>query len=105
MAMSKVKDIVVSVRKYQDREGNTKNQWANVGSLMRGDDGNEFILLDRHFNPAGIANPDNRNNVLLSMFDAKPREDQGRRDDSPAQTRENGQGRSQRSDMDEEIPF
>jgi hypothetical protein len=111
MAMTKVKDIVVKVREYQDNQGNKKAQWANVGTLMRGDDGNEFILLDRHFNPAGIANPDNRDNVLLSMFDPKPRDGQGGNggssggyDRSPASQSSGGQT-SGRSGMDDEIPF
>jgi hypothetical protein len=106
MALTKVKDIVVKVREYQDRDGNKKAQWANVGTLMRGDDGNEFILLDRHFNPAGIANPENRGNVLLSMFDPKERDDQGggRQQSSGNQGGGQSSGRS-RNDMDDEIPF
>lgn len=110
MALTKVKDIVVRVREYQDRDGNNKAQWANVGTLMRGDDGNEFILLDRHFNPAGIANPENRGNVLLSMFDPKPRDDQGggRQQSYGNQGGGNGGGQSSgrgRSYMDDEVPF
>jgi len=96
MAMTKIKDIVVKVREYQDSQGNKKAQWANVGTMMRGDDGNEFILLDRHFNPAGIANPENRGNVLLSMFDPKPRDGQAPAGGAPA---------GGRNDMDSDIPF
>lgn len=106
MAMTKIKDIVVKVREYQDNQGNKKAQWANVGTLMRGDDGNEFILLDRHFNPAGIANPENRGNVLLSMFDPKPRDGQAPAGGAPSGERFGGGGFSGgRSDMDDEIPF
>jgi len=106
MGMTKIKDIVVKVREYQDNQGNKKAQWANVGTLMRSDDGNEFILLDRHFNPAGIANPDNRGNVLLSMFDPKPRDGQGS-GQSSSQSGGYGAGGTPggRSDMDDEIPF
>ena len=98
MAMTKIKDIVVKVREYQDSQGNKKAQWANVGTLMRGDDGNDFILLDRHFNPAGIANPENRGNVLLSMFDPKPR-------DGQALAQAGGAPVGGRSNLDDEIPF
>jgi len=112
MGMTKIKDIVVKLREYQDNQGNKKAQWANVGTLMRSDDGNEFILLDRHFNPAGIANPDNRGNVLLSMFDPKPRDGQGSGssgqgggyDQSPPVGRAQREGGG-RTDMDDEIPF
>jgi len=97
MAMTKIKDIVVKVREYQDNQGNKKAQWANVGTLMRGDDGNEFILLDRHFNPAGIVNPENRGNVLLSMFDPKPR-------DGQSQAPSGGAPAGGRNDLDE-VPF
>jgi hypothetical protein len=105
MGMTKIKDIVVKVREYQDNQGNKKAQWANVGTLMRSDDGNEFILLDRHFNPAGIANPDNRGNVLLSMFDPKPRDGQGSGQSSGGGYGAGGTPGGRSTDMDDEIPF
>ena len=101
MAAKKVKDAVVKLREYQDRDGNKKAQWANVGSLMRGDDGNEYLLLDRHFNPAGIANPDGRNNVLITFFDVK-RDDQAGGNSGGQQRQSGGQNRS---DVDDQIPF
>ena len=103
MAMTKIKDIVVKVREYQDSQGNKKAQWANVGTLMRGDDGNDFILLDRHFNPAGIANPDNRGNVLLSMFDPKVRD--GHLLAGGEKFGGGGAPAGGRNDMDSDIPF
>lgn len=66
----KVKDICVSVGTYQN-QGETKNRYARVGALMEGSDG-QYIILERHFNPAGVVNPDNRPNLILSMFE--PRE-------------------------------
>jgi hypothetical protein len=100
MAATKVKDLVVKLREYQDRDGNKKAQWHTIGSLMRGDDGNEFLLLDRHFNPAGVPNPDNRGNVLVSMFDPK-QDDRAQGGQQSAQTTQ----QSRASDMDQEIPF
>lgn len=64
----KLRDIAVKTGEYQDRQGNTKGRWQNVGALMKGDDGNEFIILHRWFNPAGVPNPDNRDSVLMSCF-------------------------------------
>lgn len=104
MAMTKVKDAVVKLREYTDRDGNKKAQWGNVGSLMRGDDGNEFLLLDRHFNPAGIPNPDHRGNILISFFDVK-KDDQGGRQSGGNRGGGKQYDPSARTDMDEEIPF
>jgi hypothetical protein len=33
-----------------------------------------YLLLDRTFNPAGVPNPDNRSNLIVSLFE--PREKQ-----------------------------
>lgn len=101
MANTKVKDLVVKLREYTDVQGNKKAVWHNIGSVMRGDDGSEFLMIDRHFNPAGLPNPDNRSNVLVSMFDAN-------RDKGGAAGGGNGEHeapRRQRSDTDDEIPF
>lgn len=77
MPAQKIRDIAVKTGEYTDRSGQTKGRWQNVGSLMKGDDGNEFIILNRWFNPAGIPNPDGRDSVLLSCFQL--------RDDGPGQ--------------------
>lgn len=70
--MSKIYDVVVKTGEYQDRQtGETRAQWKNVGAVMNGENG-PFMMLDRTFNPAGLPNPDNRSNCLLSLF--KPKE-------------------------------
>lgn len=63
----KIRDIVVSTGTYQ-KDGQTKNRYQNVGVMMKNDDGGEFIILHRWFNPAGIPNPNNKDSVLLSCF-------------------------------------
>jgi len=100
MANTKVKDLVVKLREYTDAQGNKKAMWHNIGSVMRGDDGNEFLMLDRHFNPAGLPNPDNRSNVLVSMFDANRDKDSGRAAPPAQESAPAG-----RRDYDDEIPF
>ena len=65
---TKIKDIAVKVSEYQS-QGQTKGRWQNVGSLMQSDDGGQFIILNRWFNPAGVPNPENRDSVVLSCFD------------------------------------
>ena len=67
--MSKKYDLVIKNGEYQ-KDGETKTKWQNVGVVMEGEKG-MFILLDRTFNPAGLPNPENRNNVLISMFSKK----------------------------------
>lgn len=71
----KIRDLAVKTGSYTDNQGNEKGRWQNVGSLMKGDDGGEFIILHRWFNPAGVPNPDNRDSVVLSCF--KLRDQQG----------------------------
>ena len=72
----KLRDIAVKTGEYQDRQsGQTKGRWQNVGALMKNDDGSEFIILHRWFNPAGLPNPENRDSVVMSCF--KPNRQQG----------------------------
>ena len=83
MPAKKIRDLAVKTGSYTDRDGNTKGRYKNVGSLMESDDGSKFILLDTTFNPAGVPNPDNRDNVLISIFELK--DGDGQRQSAPAQ--------------------
>lgn len=76
MAAQKIKDLAVKVGSYTDGQGQEKGRYQNVGSLMRSDDGNEFIVLNRWFNPAGVPNPENRDSVLISCFEPKQQQQQ-----------------------------
>lgn len=80
----KIRELVVKVGEYQDRNtGETKARWANVGSMMQNDeDGSYFLVLDRTFNPAGVPNPENRANVLVSCFLPKDDNQNGQSDGS-----------------------
>ena len=123
----KLRDIAVKTGEYLDRQsGQTKGRWQNVGALMKNDDGSEFIIMHRWFNPAGLPNPDNRDSVLMSCF--KPNRQQGNgqppvknsgyqqppRNQHPPQGQPTHQGQSppygapdpsQYDDFDDEIPF
>ena len=73
---TKTHDLCVVTGTYQ-KEGETKNQYLNIGAVMMDDSGDgvhKFILLDRTFNPAGVPNPDNRSNLIVSVFEAKKKE-------------------------------
>lgn len=69
MAIRKIKDLAVKTGSYTVN-GDTKNRYENIGSIMEGDNG-QFLLLKRTFNPAGVPNPDNKDTVLVSIFDPK----------------------------------
>lgn len=102
MASKKIKDLAVKTGSYVDNTGATKNRYKNVGSLMKSDDGSVFILMDTTFNPAGVPNPDNRDNVLISVFDLR---EQG---DAPAQRPAQQQRQAapqQQTVSDDDIPF
>lgn len=70
--MGKRYDLAVKVDTYT-KNGESKNKWQNIGAVIDGDKG-PYILLDRYFNPAGVPNPDNRPNVIVSMFEPKKAE-------------------------------
>lgn len=83
MPAKKIRDLAVKTGSYTDRDGNTKGRYKNVGSLMESDDGSKFILLDTTFNPAGVPNPDNRDNVLISIFELKDNDGGQRQQSAP----------------------
>lgn len=101
----RVKNAVVKVGSYQDRNtGETKGSFKSVGSLMRNDDGTHFLILDRTFNPAGVADPQGRGSIIINLWD-------DREDSTPGGARGAGAGQSGgqsgggRSQLDDEIPF
>jgi hypothetical protein len=63
--------LKVKLRSYENDLGEDKGIWLSVGSVMQNEHG-AYILLDKHFNPAGINT--GTDSVLVKMF--KPFEDQ-----------------------------
>lgn len=95
----KVKELSVKTGEYIDpTTGQTKGRFENVGAVLRGDDGNEFLMLSRTFNPAGVPNPKGSDSVLIGMLDPRPRDGQQK---SP---QNNGSGYSQASRGGQETP-
>lgn len=74
--MGKKFDLVVTVGEYTGRDGQTKREYKNIGAVMENDKG-MYLILDRTFNPAGVPNPENRGNVMVSMFEPRDRQQQG----------------------------
>ena len=104
MPAKKIRELVVKTGSYRDRDGNEKPRWKNVGSLMESEDGGKFILLDTTFNPAGVPNPDNRDNVLISIFELKD-QDGGQRQQSAPMRQAPQQQSSGANVADDDIPF
>lgn len=98
MAFRKIKDLAVVVSSYTDNQGQTKNRYVNVGALMESDKG-QFLMLNRHFNPAGVPHRDGSDAILVSMFDPKERDGQAPRQSSAPR------GSGFDSDLDDSVPF
>lgn len=89
--MSELKfNAAVKASEYQDKNGNTKARWENVGSVMVDEKNNPFLVLKRTFNPAGVPNPDNRDSVIVYFFPPKDERDnaQGGGRSNQAQSRD-----------------
>ena len=76
MASKKIKDLVVKMGTYTDRNsGQEKSRWETIGAIMQSDeDQSMFVMLKRTFNPAGVPNQDSRESILVSAFDPQPRD-------------------------------
>jgi hypothetical protein len=94
----KIKDALVKVGSYV-KDGKDKARYENVGHVLQLDNGGEILCIKRTFSPAGVPNPDNRDTVIVSLFDVK---------DSSSETHKGydkaGNGPSA-SDMNDEVPF
>lgn len=71
----KLYDVVVKTGSYVNGQGETKNRYENVGYVMQGDNG-QFVILKRTFNPAGVPNPEDKDSVILSMFEPQNNQQQ-----------------------------
>ena len=94
MSTKKIYDLAVKVGEYQ-KDGETKGRYENVGAILQKEDGGKFIFFKRTFNPAGVPNPDDRDNVIVSMFAVDREKQQAASTPAPAQTQ----------DIDDDIPF
>lgn len=73
MAWRKTKDLAVTVGKYT-KDGQEKNRYANVGYILEDDTGAKMIMLNRHFNPAGVPFKDGSDSIIVSQFDVKEKD-------------------------------
>lgn len=104
--MKKMYDIVAVTGFYEDRDGNEKKNYVNVGSVMKGDNG-PFLVMKRWFNPASVEAKKGSDSIFLSLFEPKDDEKPARRrdedDERPAKKPANRSNSA--ADMDDDIPF
>lgn len=60
----KLYDLLVKTGTYE-KDGETKNNYLNIGVVLEGDKG-PYMLLSKTFNPAGVV--DERTSVMVGMF-------------------------------------
>lgn len=101
--MTKLFDLCVVTREYEDSFGNKKAVWENIGSLLEGRDGKQFIMLKAHFNPAAIQRKEGSECILVNLF--KPKSKNSGSDTSDSFGSFNDSGFSDSSDNSSNIPF
>jgi len=77
--MAKIGTLKAKVGSYQ-KDGQTKNKYADVGVLMSGNDGGFYVLMNTTFNPAGVPNPEGKESIMVSVFmddQQQPQQTQG----------------------------
>lgn len=95
MAYRKTHDLCVKAGTYM-KDGEEKNRYENVGQVLEDENGGKLYLLKRTFNPAGVPNPDDKDMVLLSVFEVRDR------DDAPPPSKKKA---APQDDLDDDIPF
>jgi hypothetical protein len=109
MATSKVKDLAVSTGTYTDSAGQQKHRYVNVGGVFKTDDGNTFLLINRHINFAGLPFREGSESVIVSVFDlrdpnAQPTQ-QPARAARPAAAAQPAAAAAPAGGFDDDIPF
>lgn len=102
MATTKLYDLAVKVGEYQDRNGNTKGRYENIGAAMRNDNGT-FLMLKKTFNPAGV--PGDGDSVLVSCFEPKPKTPNRDSQQGYSNASQGGEYNAPSRDLDDAIPF
>jgi len=103
---SKKYDLVVKVGSYE-KNGETKNKYQNIGAVIQGDNG-PYIIMDRTFNPAGVPNPENRENFIVSLFEPRDNNQQNQQPQGQQQNQQPQGGGGQPDfdqDFEDDIPF
>lgn len=73
MSFKRIKELKVKHGTYQ-KDGETKNSYRTVGSMMEDENGSKFILIDPTFNFSAVKRDEGRDSVIVSLFDPKPKD-------------------------------
>lgn len=84
MASRKLYDLAVKTGEYTDSQGQQKGRWQNVGAVMTSDNGGQFVMLAKWFNPAGVADAKGGESILLSCFEPNKDKGGGQQQSAPA---------------------
>jgi hypothetical protein len=99
----KIKNLCVATGKWTGSDGVEHTNWKTIGSIIQKDDNGKFMLLDRTFNPAGIPNHENKDTIIVSMFDVKEKDAASTSSDTTPPEKTNVDSGNPMSDDD--IPF
>ena len=70
-----IKELVVVIDTYTDRNGNEKKKWLKVGELHQSKEGREYITLEPHINLAAIPRKEGDSRIFVSMFEPKAKDE------------------------------
>lgn len=103
--MAKLYDIAVVTGTYTDSQGQTKKRYQNVGAVMEGQEGGQFIMLNAWFNPAGIPRKEGSESVLLSCFVPRDNSQPSASNQGQQQSRQQSAPKPQNNGFEDDIPF
>lgn len=100
----KTHDLKVKTGEYTNSAGEKKGRYITVGRIMQADDGKEYIMLDKTFNPAGVPDLSGRggDSILISKFE--PYQQDNRIQSAPAAASPASAPRTV-DDLTDDIPF
>ena len=112
-----MKRLAIKVGEYPGKDGKTKGEYLRLGSIMQGQDGGEYILLDPSVSLAGALIKQNvynssqkkpmRPSLMVSVFDDNRQNtgnNQQAQNQPPAQ-QNNAAPPAATADLDDDIPF
>lgn len=96
----RVKDLAVVTGSYTNSNGEEKRRYMNCGALMEGEDGNQFIMLNRFISYSILPRKQGSESILISVFDLRERDGAH---GAPAQPSGNAQAFD--PELDDDDPF
>lgn len=100
----KIYDLAVKTGEYTNGKGETKSRYANIGAIMQKDDGGKFLMINRHFNPAGVPFREGSDSILVSMFEPNDGNNSQQHQQQQRQS-QHQQAKSNGYSPDDDIPF